>query len=114
MVTSMYKIAGSIIVDELISSWESILAEYVYKEVKDDYSGHNIYHCLRVKRLAIIIAKGENLDLETLVASAYLHDIGRSSKQNQDKDHVKIGVIRAKEILPKIGFPVLKISAVLD
>ena len=38
--------------------WEQALADYVDPFVCDDPTGHDIYHCLRVKRLALRIGLG--------------------------------------------------------
>lgn len=110
----MYKIAGKIEIDNIISEWEPTIAEFAYKEIHDDYSGHDIYHCLRVKNLSVIIAKAENMDIDVLVATAYLHDTGRGGWTNWQDDHVKIGIEKAKAILPKSTFPKNKVDRVLS
>ena len=110
----MYKLAGLILIEDTVGDWEPLIAEQTYHEIQNDFSGHDIYHCLRVKRLAMIIGKAENLEIETLVATAYLHDIGRVSKSNQEENHVKIGVAKAKKIMSNADFPSSKIPGVLD
>jgi uncharacterized protein len=91
--------------------WERKLATYVDPFVRDDPTGHDIYHCLRVKRLALRIADGEDsitshcLDRDVLVATAYLHDVGRRREWQGQGDHVDIGMAAAQEVLPIIGFP---------
>jgi uncharacterized protein len=99
--------------------WEQALADYVDPFVCDDPTGHDIYHCLRVKRLALRIADGEDavanspLDRDVLVATAYLHDVGRAREWQGDRDHVDIGVAAARDALPATGFPEIKVEAVV-
>jgi len=73
-----------------------------------------LFHSLRVKQLALVIAKSENLDGEVLIATAYLHDVGRGAEQRGGGDHVQIGIRAAGDLLPRIGFPSAKIPQVLD
>ena len=95
-----------------IGAWEPPLAEYVAKYVADDRTGHDFYHCLRVRALAVRIADGEALDPEVMVAAAYLHDIGRDQERSGAGDHVAIGEAEAAKILPTLGFPASKLAAV--
>lgn len=108
----MFTIGDQIKVEELVDKWEIPLAEFTYQFVQHDVTGHDFYHCLRVKQLALRIAEGENLDKDIMVATAYLHDIGRDREYHNEGDHVEFGVITAREILPKIDFPSAKIGAV--
>jgi uncharacterized protein len=104
---------------DMQASWETALAAYVEPFVRDDPTGHDIYHCLRVKRLALRIADGqqsagsEGLDRDVLVATAYLHDVGRGREWQGEGDHVDMGVAAAQEVLPGTGFPLEKIQAVV-
>ncbi|MBN1584669.1 MAG: HD domain-containing protein [Anaerolineae bacterium] len=107
-----YLIDGLISVENVIAGWEPLLADRVYGRMAQDATGHDIYHCLRVKALALRIADGERLDPDILVATAYLHDIGRGQEWQGQGDHVEIGVREARAILPEIAFPVSKIDAV--
>lgn len=99
--------------------WETELAAYVAPFVRDDPTGHDIYHCLRVKRLALCIADGEEalggspLDRDVLVATAYLHDVGRGREWQGEGDHVDIGMDAAREGLPATGFPAGKVEGVV-
>ena len=101
------------------AAWESALVAYVEPFVRDDPTGHDIYHCLRVKRLALRIAEGEEalgggpLDRDVLVATAYLHDVGRGREWQGEGDHVDMGMAAAREALPGSGFPPAKIEAVV-
>lgn len=48
--------------------------EYVKELFKNDFSGHDYFHTMRVYNLAVAIAKSENADLEIVSLSALLHD----------------------------------------
>jgi len=110
----MYTINNLLKIDNLMGEWEPPLAEFVYEFVAGDSTGHDIYHCLRVKRLALHIGEREELDREILVATAYLHDIGRERERQGEGDHVNIGMATAQELLPTLpSFPAGKIEAVI-
>lgn len=111
---SDYLIHDLIAIETIIASWEPPLAEAVYAEVAQDATGHDLYHCLRVKRLALHIAAGEGLDPEILTATAYLHDIGRGREFRGQGDHVAFGMAQARTLLPDVAFPAAKIAAVID
>lgn len=49
--------------------------EFVKKVFKDDYSGHDYFHTLRVYKLATRIAEQEHADLLTVQLAALLHDV---------------------------------------
>jgi uncharacterized protein len=106
------RIQDTITIEHVIANWEPPLAEYVYPSMAMDPTGHDIYHCLRVKMLALRIAAGEDLDRNVLVATAYLHDIGRQHEWQGEGDHVDIGAAAAREILPQIPFPAEKTAIV--
>ena len=101
------------------AAWEPAIAAYVEPFLRDDPTGHDIYHCLRVKRLALCIATGEEtlgggpLDRDVLVATAYLHDIGRGREWQGEGDHVDMGMAAARVVLPGSGFPLAKIEVVV-
>lgn len=49
--------------------------EFVKAVFKDDYSGHDYFHSLRVYKMAVKIAEQENADLTTVQLAALLHDV---------------------------------------
>ena len=49
--------------------------EFVRKVFKDDYSGHDYFHTLRVYKMATKIAEQEKTDLMLVQLSALLHDV---------------------------------------
>ena len=49
--------------------------EYVKNAFKDDHSGHDAFHTLRVYKMAMRIAQRENADLTTVQLAALLHDV---------------------------------------
>ncbi|HNT74418.1 MAG TPA: HD domain-containing protein [Anaerolineae bacterium] len=110
---SDYLINKLITLEAIIAAWEPPLAEAVYAQVAQDFTGHDFYHCLRVKHLALRIAAGEGLDLEIMTATAYLHDIGRGREFQGQGDHVEFGVAQAEKLLPDVAFPPHKIAAVV-
>lgn len=48
---------------------------YVEDFFKEDFSGHDFYHTLRVYNLAKYIAKNEKCDMEIVCLGALLHDV---------------------------------------
>ena len=48
---------------------------YVEDFFKEDFSGHDFYHTLRVYNLAKYIAKNEECDMEIVCLGALLHDV---------------------------------------
>jgi uncharacterized protein len=100
-----YQIGEWIAVDNLVGEWEPALAERVYTVVANESTGHDLYHCLRVKALAVRIAEGEGLDPEILAATSYLHDLGRGREFEGHGDHVTYGMEQAARVRGEIlGF----------
>jgi uncharacterized protein len=107
-----YRIDQLILIENVVAEWEPALAERVYAVVAGESTGHDIYHFLRVKALALQIAEEESLDRDVLVATAYLHDIGRGREFEGHGDHVLYGMSQAAALLPQVGFPRAKVEAV--
>lgn len=51
------------------------VSSYIKEKFKNDYSGHDYYHSLRVYKLATSICNEENADLEIVQLAALLHDV---------------------------------------
>ena len=49
--------------------------EYIREFFKNDFSGHDFYHTIRVYKLAKHIAKTEKCDMEIVSLAALLHDV---------------------------------------
>lgn len=48
---------------------------YIEERFKNDYSGHDYYHSVRVYKLATSICKEEDADLEIIQLASLLHDV---------------------------------------
>jgi len=92
--------------------WERRLLDHLKDATAGDSTGHDFYHALRVKRLAVLIGQDEGADLDVLTAAAYLHDVARG--EERVNDHVVAGMRRAREVLPQVGFPEDKIGQVVE
>lgn len=98
--------------------WERRLSDYLKDATAGDSTGHDFYHAIRVKRLAVLIGQDEGADLDVLIAAAYLHDIARGEERVENNrivnDHVVAGMRCAREVLPRVGFPEDKIAQVVE
>ena len=78
------------------------------KELSKPYYGktgkyHDWEHIRRVEKLCLRLSKGFKIvDTNILLASCYLHDVGRTKS---DKLHVQAGINIAKRLLTKIAVP---------
>lgn len=84
--------------------WQEALAELVRSIYEEDATGHDYYHSLRVKNLALQLQKKEGGDPDILTAAAYLHDIGRALK-GITKNHAQLAAEAAPAILEQSHFP---------
>jgi uncharacterized protein len=87
--------------------------QFLKEAVEERLSGElfaNMDHALRVTGLALKLGEELECDREILVAAGLLHDIGVPLDKKQ---HYVAGVIPAKELLKKVGFPTAKIAGVL-
>jgi len=91
-------------------NWEK-LKRIVERGLKNDKSGHDYAHALRVLENALLIAKSySGVDYDILVSACYLHDI--SCVDGFVKDHHLVSAKLALPILKKINFPDEKIKRV--
>jgi uncharacterized protein len=60
---------------ELHSELIAKAANYVETLMKDDTTGHDFFHVLRVVEIAKQLAKNQKVDVEIVLLAAYLHDI---------------------------------------
>ncbi len=82
------------------------LKEIVQKELSS--SAHDIEHTYRVLKLARLLAKNENANMEIVEIAAILHDIARV-REDKDKsghtDHAALGAKMAEKILKELNYP---------
>jgi uncharacterized protein len=86
--------------------------EYRDELDNNDFS-HNSDHIFRVERLAKMIAKKEDADMEVLEAACLIFDIARELEdKGKIQDHAEEGVNIAQKVLKRINFPSDKIKNV--
>jgi len=80
------------------------------KEVAHNYfqgarGSHSWDHTIRVYRLCERLGSAEGVDLEVLLAAAYLHDIGRSHQDDSNGAvcHAQTGARMAAPIIARLG-----------
>jgi len=90
------------------------LIKIAQKEIKREDISHDFGHTLRVLKLAKLIAKEENADLDIIVPAALFHDIIVYPKDDKrSKLSTNESAVCAGKILKKIeGFPAGKITKV--
>lgn len=84
--------------------------EFVRTVFRDDYSGHDYFHSLRVYKMATRIAEQENADLIIVQLAALLHDVDDiklSPETYVNKD-------RAVDFLRKHGIPEAMIQTICN
>lgn len=84
--------------------------ELVKNTFKDDHSGHDCFHALRVYKMSTEIARQENADLAVVQLAALLHDVDDiklSPETYANKD-------RASAFLRKHNLPEAVIKAICD
>ncbi|MFC5047534.1 HD domain-containing protein [Aquimarina hainanensis] len=59
---------------------------FVKEELKEAEGGHDWFHIERVYNTSLLIAKGENVNLEVVSLSALLHDIADSKFHNGNEE----------------------------
>lgn len=81
------------------------IKEVASKYFSDISPSHDWLHVKRVASLAETIQNEEGGDLETLMLSIYLHDIGRAKEDNGEIEcHAEWGAKEAEKILSKHGY----------
>jgi uncharacterized protein len=99
-----------------LDKWESLFLDYFSKsQGEHDDAAHDLSHFQRVNRMAQEIAQleSEPVDLLTLLAAAYFHDIVSLPKDHPDNNKSStLAAIKAKEILQTMNFPGEKMEAV--
>lgn len=89
------------------------LKEKILPYFKSD-DGHGFDHTQRVYKNALIISKGENVDIDVVKVSALMHDIARYKETDENEIcHAKEGSKIAKRILEEMNFQKEKIEKVL-
>ena len=81
----------------------TLLENYMLESMAD--SAHDAEHVYRVLYNALEIAKGENADLDVLIAACLLHDIGRKEQlEDPSRCHAQVGSQKARDFLQANGF----------
>ena len=73
---------------------------FVKETLKNAEAGHDWFHINRVYNNAMLIAKGEEVDLFVVQLAALLHDIADSKFNNGDEN---IGPLKAEKFLHSLG-----------
>ena len=75
------------------------------KHLQTARGSHNWDHTLRVYRLCERIGLAEGVDMDVLLAAAYLHDIGRSFQDDSNGAvcHAEKGALMAEPIVEKLA-----------
>lgn len=83
------------------------------KDLNDNDWSHNMDHFLRVRNIALKIAKKEGGDKKIIEAACLLFDIARYLEQmGKVRDHAVTGAAIAKQVLKEVKFDEDKISSV--
>ena len=78
------------------------------------HSGHSFDHVKRVYDLCFKVSKSmKELNIETLLVSALMHDIARSNEFETGECHAKTGAKWAKEYLESINYETNKIEKIV-
>ena len=74
--------------------------EFIKNVFKEDFSGHDFYHSMRVYRMALKIAEAEKADTETVALAALLHDGDdrKLSPQTAAKKDRAVGFMRSQNV----------------
>lgn len=101
-----------------MESWRESVVSYIRVEAQpvDKYG-----HMPRLYALAVKVGEGLEYDDDILFAAAWIHDLGvfighrpRDPEELARWDHVPYTVARARELLPRWGFPAEKVDGVAE
>ncbi len=89
-----------------LNSQVMIVKKRAKKLFKGARGSHDWEHTLRVFRLCEHIGVAEKADMDTLLAAAFLHDIGRCFQDNSNGEicHAKKGAQMAETLLKELEF----------
>lgn len=94
---------------------------YLMARIKDKerdriFCCHGLDHCLDVARIAYMIGKDENINIERelLYAAALLHDVGRADPDDTGVSHHILSVRYAEDILRQSGFDAEETELICD
>jgi len=91
------------------AAWTPKLENEVRRYLNGESSGHDPWHAVRVRDLAVRIAQAIGADTEVVHAAALLHDIGHASSR---AEHAQRGATLAADLLAACGFPREKVRPV--
>jgi len=91
--------------------WFEKLENKIKALVKEDYSGHDYWHAIRVCNISKNIGEEEKADTDVLLAASLLHDVYAGKNY---ATHVEKAATLANKILMNIGFPQEKIKDVIE
>jgi uncharacterized protein len=94
-----------------MKKWFEKLKIKVKVLTKEDYSGHDYWHAIRVCIISKKIGIKEKADMDVLLAASLLHDVYASKNY---ACHIEISIKFAKKALIEIGFPRNKIKDVIN
>lgn len=78
-------------------------------------SAHDCQHIYRVLYYCLDLARDSGADMDVLIASALLHDIGRAAEyKNRKADHALVGAEMAYAFLLQLGWDVAGATRVRD
>lgn len=93
----------------------SELERRVREKLSADPTGHDFWHVVRVRYIAVELARREGGDCSVVEAAAWLHDLYRPEEKHTGMLHFgPEAQTRMRELLEQVGFPAQKIDAVLQ
>jgi uncharacterized protein len=87
------------------------ILKIVKKELGNESSGHDFFHCQRVVELALKIGQKEKADLWVLQLAGWLHDLGAAQGR---KNHELRSAKKAQKILADFGIEQKTIDKVVE